>query len=92
MRRSYSYARNSPSLIRVILAFAFMILAVVGGLWAGIWWAFIGGIIQLIEAVKAPELEAAQVAFGVARIFFAGLIGWITFVVGMICAKLAVGD
>lgn len=46
------------------------------GLYAGIWWAFVGGIVDVIEAVRAVELSAMAVAIGVAKIFFAGLIGY----------------
>jgi hypothetical protein len=59
------------------LAFG-LLLILVGvalGLYAGLWWAFIGGIIQIIEAVKATPVPAMDVALGIARIVFAGLIG-----------------
>jgi hypothetical protein len=61
------------------------ILLVVGGiafgLWAGVWWALIGGIIQIINEVRAPELSAAVVAYGVAKIMLSGVIGWLASIV-----------
>jgi hypothetical protein len=54
-----------------------MCLAGVGlGLYCGLWWAFIGGIIQIIEQVRAEHLIAMEVAIGIVKILFAGLIGW----------------
>lgn len=47
------------------------------GLWAGIWWAFIGGIVDVVNAFKAADISAMAVAIGVAKVFFAGLIGWL---------------
>ena len=53
-----------------------LIIAGVGlGVYAGLVWAFIGGIVDVIQAVKAVEVEAMAVAIGVAKIVFAGLIG-----------------
>lgn len=52
-----------------------IVAGVAFGLYAGVWWAFIGGIVQIIEQVRAPELSAMSVAIGVAKVFFAGGIG-----------------
>ncbi len=38
---------------------------------------FIGGIIQVVEVIRAEQLIALDLALGIARIVFAGLIGWI---------------
>lgn len=53
-----------------------VIAGVVLGLWAGVWWAFIGGIMDVIEAVRAVELSAFDVVIGVAKVVFASFIGW----------------
>ena len=45
------------------------------GVYAGLVWAFIGGIVDVIQAVRAVELDAMAVAFGVLKILFAGFIG-----------------
>ena len=54
---------------------AMIIGGVVFGLWAGLWWAFIGGIVQVVEAVKVDPVSAFDIAFGIARVVFAGAIG-----------------
>ena len=54
---------------------AMIIGGVVFGLWAGLWWAFIGGIVQVVEAVKVDPVSALDIAFGIARVVFASVIG-----------------
>lgn len=59
------------------------------GLYAGVIWAFIGGIVGIIDQFKAPETSSLIVATSVAKILFAGVIGWCTFLfctfIGGIC-------
>lgn len=55
----------------------FLIVAGIAvGLYCGLWWAFIGGIIAVIEQIRAPHMEATTLAIGIARIVFAAFIGW----------------
>ncbi len=55
-----------------------IIFGVLIGLYLGVWWAFIGGIIKVVTEIRAPELNAMGLAFGILRIFFAGFVGWIS--------------
>lgn len=67
----------------LILGILLMLGGVVAGAYFGIWWAFIGGIIDVINAFTAPTISATAVAFGVAKVVFAAAIGWATvFIVG----------
>jgi len=59
-----------------VAGFAMIICGVLFGIWAGLWWAFIGGIVDVISAIRAPELEAMDVAIGVAKVMFSGVIGY----------------
>jgi hypothetical protein len=57
-----------------------VILILVGifvGLYVGLWLMFIGGIVQLINQLQAPHIEALQVSYGVVKIMLASFIGWI---------------
>jgi hypothetical protein len=58
-----------------IVGVLMMIAGVVFGVYAGLWWAFIGGIVDVITAIKAPELVVMSIAIGIAKVMFAGLIG-----------------
>jgi len=58
------------------------VLSVVTGLafgaYFGLWWAFIGGIVDVVREVRAEDLDATLLAVGVAKVFFSGAIGWLS--------------
>jgi hypothetical protein len=62
--------REIVGILMIVAGFAF-------GMYAGIWWAFIGGIVDVITEVRAVHLDAMNVAIGIAKILFAGAIGWV---------------
>jgi len=59
-----------------ILLFAFGIAA---GIYVGFWVMFIGGIMEIIDTIKAPVTQASEIGFGVLRMFFAGAVAGFTF-------------
>ena len=61
--------------MKAILGVLMIIAGVAFGVYAGLWWAFIGGIVDVISAIRAPELVAMNIAIGVAKVMFAGVIG-----------------
>lgn len=61
-----------------VLGVLLCIAGVVGGLYMGVWYGLIGGVIATVEACKATPIESTGVAFGVARVLFAGVFGWLT--------------
>ena len=61
------------------ISIALVALGIVAGAYIGVWWAFIGGIVDLVHAVRATELDSMRLAIGIAKIFFAGLLGWMAF-------------
>lgn len=48
------------------------------GLYAGLWWAFVGGIVDIVNEAKAIETDAMNIALGIAKVVFAGFIGWVS--------------
>jgi len=68
-----------------------IIIGVAVGLYAGIWWAFIGGIVDVIEAIRAQDLVGMDVAVGVAKVMFSGLIGYVSGFI-MVLPGLAMQD
>lgn len=48
------------------------------GAYVGLWVCFVGGIIDIINQVKAPEVDATVVAWGVVKIIFASFAGSIS--------------
>jgi len=68
-----------PAAIVAIAAIAF-------GVYMGIWWALIGGIIGIIEQVKATEVDSFVVAISVAKVLFFGAIGGVSAALGLFVA------
>ena len=69
--------------MKAALGIVMMIAGVAFGLYAGLWWAFIGGIVDVISAIRAPELVAMDVAIGVAKVMFAGVIGVVSGIIAV---------
>lgn len=69
--------------MKKIFGILLIICGVAFGLYAGLWWAFIGGIVDVIQASRAPELVPMDVAIGVVKVLFAGAIGGISGVVAI---------
>lgn len=67
--------------MRAVFGFLVMVVGVIFGLWAGGWWAFVGGIVDVIEAFKQPSIQSVQVAWGIFKFLFAIPIGWVAFAV-----------
>ena len=84
-------ATEAFTILRAIIAVILFVAAIGGGLWAGVWWAFIGGIVQVVNACQVHPVNAMNIACGVARVVFCGLIGWVTFGVGLLLARIFAG-
>ena len=61
--------------VKELIGLLLIIIGVIFGLYVGIWVCFVGGIIDIIEQIRATNLEAMSVAWGVAKIVFAGFFG-----------------
>ena len=70
--------------MKATLGILLMVVGVVFGIYAGLWWAFIGGMVDVISAIRAPELVAMNIAIGVAKVVFAGVIGGVSVVAAMV--------
>jgi hypothetical protein len=62
--------------MKAAVGIALMVAGVASGVYFGLWWAFIGGIADVISEIRSPDLNAMNVAIGVAKVFFSGVIGW----------------
>jgi hypothetical protein len=78
--------------MRKIIGFIIMICAIIVGAYAGIVWALIGGIIDVVNAFKAPSVDAWGVGIGVVKVLFSGTIGWGIIVIGALVGAVVVGD
>lgn len=55
-----------------------MLLGIVLGLYLGVWFMFIGGIVQIVKSVT-PELYPLGLAIGIFRFLGASFVGWMSF-------------
>jgi hypothetical protein len=65
-------------MIKIIGGLLMVAAGVVAGLYVGVWWAFIGGIVDIINEIKSVEVTALNVAIGIAKVLFAGFFGWVS--------------
>ncbi len=77
--------------MKEILGLLICLAGVILGLYLGVWVCFIGGIVQVVEAVKATPVEALGIALGLLRVACSSFVGWLTgllvFSVGATIAK-----
>jgi hypothetical protein len=64
--------------MKQIIGILMMLAGAVIGLYVGVWVCFIGGIVDVIGAIRADDLIAMDVAIGTAKVLFAGVAGWLS--------------
>ena len=64
--------------MRKTLGMITMIASVALGLYVGIWWAFIGGIVHIIELIQGKEVVAIELAITIVKVFGASALGVIS--------------
>lgn len=61
--------------MKFILGVISIIVGIFMGLYVGIWWAFVGGIIEIVNGVQAVPANGSDIAIGICRVVFATGIG-----------------
>lgn len=69
--------------MRAIIALSIFVIGIIVGIYLGVWVMFIGGIAQIIEGLQVNPINAIMIAKGIAKFFFSGLVGWVSF---LLCA------
>lgn len=64
---------------KTALGVLFILAGIALGVYVGFFLMFVGGIIQVVNAVNADPANSSGVAWGAARILFAGAIGGFAF-------------
>ena len=70
-----------------VLGIGLMVGGVILGLYVGIWVCFVGGMVDVIEQVRAENLEAISLAWGIARVFLAGFFGGLSAIIPIAIGK-----
>lgn len=68
-------------MVKLTLGVLLFLLGVVLGLYVGVWWAFIGGIVQMVEASKADPIALFSIVIGFIRFVFAVFLGYLSAIV-----------
>jgi hypothetical protein len=67
--------------MKMVFGILLVVAGIALGLYVGVWLMFIGGIVDVIEQVRAPELSAMGVAIGIGKTVFAGVAGWLVAII-----------
>jgi len=70
-----------------VLGIGLMVGGVILGLYVGIWVCFVGGMVDVIEQVRAENLEAISLAWGIAKVFLAGFFGGLSAIIPIAIGK-----
>ena len=61
--------------MRAIIGGLLMMAGICFGLYMGVWWALIGGIIDILNTIKSSSIDSMVVAVGIAKILLSSGIG-----------------
>ena len=73
--------------MKTALLFGLIAIGFLGGLYAGGWLLFVGGIVQIVEGIKATPVDSYGIAVGAFRILLAAPVGWFIFLFTTFIAK-----
>jgi hypothetical protein len=65
--------------MKMALGLVLLVLSVAVGLWLGVCVMFIGGVVQIINAVQVHPVHAIDIAVGLVRILGASIVGFLSF-------------
>ena len=64
--------------MKAIIGILLILGGIVLGIYVGFWVCLVGGIVQIIETIRADTLVAMDVAFGIGRVICCSLFGYIS--------------
>lgn len=62
-----------------IIGVLLFIIGILGGFYLGFWIMLVGGIVDIINGIKAPIVEVTVIGVGLLKMIFSGIVGWFTF-------------
>jgi hypothetical protein len=62
-------------MLKTLIGLALILAGVLGGIYVGLIWLFIGGIIQIVTELKSDDIQALSIAWGIAKIILASPVG-----------------
>lgn len=61
-----------------VIGFLLILCGMAVGLYVGVWLCLVGGIIDIVEQIRADEMCSTDLAIGVVKIICANLVGGIS--------------
>ncbi len=65
--------------MKILLGIILILAGIALGIYVGFWLLFVGGIMTIINAIKADPVSATSIAWGAIKIIFAGAAGGLSF-------------
>ena len=78
--------------MKAIFGLLLILGGIVFGVYVGVWVMFVGGIVQCIEQIKAENMQAIILAYGILKIIFAGFVGWFSAIILIIPGVAVLND
>jgi hypothetical protein len=78
-------------MLKLIAGILLFICGIALGVYVGIWWALIGGIVLVVESITADPVSASGIAYGVVRVMFAGFLGYVTAILAVLPSLPLIG-
>lgn len=64
--------------MKLLIGLLLIVAGLILGLYMGLWVMCIGGIIQIVQGIRAPEADMSMIAFGLLKFFLADLVGFLS--------------
>lgn len=64
--------------MKMILGVLVILAGVIAGIYVGVWVMFIGGIVMIVDAIKANPVDGVDIGLGLLRVCFSAVAGWLT--------------
>lgn len=77
--------------MKELIGFLIIVVGVVFGLYMGLWVFFIGGVIDIIQQIRAEDLNVMATAWGIVKCMSAGFVGWLSAII-FILPGVIIGD
>lgn len=66
------------SVHKMVIGTLLILFGTAFGLYVGVWWAFIGGLVDVINATKSADVPAMAAAVGIAKVIFSIFFGGVS--------------
>jgi len=77
-------SREKQQLILFWIGLLVCFLSVVVAIWLAGWVCFIGGIVTIVEGIKANPVNGYLIGWGALKFVLTGIVGWASFGIGFV--------